>query len=287
MPHYLSVCAIFKDEASYLEEWLIFYDLIGVDHFYLYNNNSGDKFMAVLKPWIDRRRVTLHDWPQHPGQLRAYGHCLDHHKRDTRWIMYVDIDEFFFSPLKQHLPEILERYERFAGVAANWMLFGSSGHHTRPIGPVTLAYTRRAGLQFRISEQGMLRPGGDSTKLRDYYPQCSHIKSIVDASRANRVYSPHSFGYCDGSLTVDETGEPITSAPLYAFTEEPRADILRVNHYFSKSLEEYRAKLSRPRADSGTIYPNDWALMREERCNTLVDETILPIAHQISARLTR
>lgn len=285
MVHYLSVCAIFKDEAPYLAEWLTFYELIGVDHFYLYDNGSTDRPDQVLKPWLDRGLVTLHPWSHHPGQLRAYGHCLSRHWRQTRWLMFVDLDEFLFSPVDYHLPTVLERYEHFPGVAANWVMFGSSGHETKSDMPVTLAYTRRAGLEFRMVEKGMVRPGSDPAKLMDYYPQSCHIKTIVDAGRANTVLTPHSFGYRDGALTVDETGKPIVSAPLYALTEEPRIEVLRVNHYFSKSLAEYRAKLARPRADSGERYPLDWMLLKEKCCNTLQDETIFPIARQVAERL--
>ncbi|MSP89603.1 MAG: hypothetical protein EXQ92_12470 [Alphaproteobacteria bacterium] len=285
MAHYLSVCAIFKDEAPYLAEWLTFYDTIGVDHFYLYDNSSTDRPDLVLKPWLDRGKVTLHPWAQNPGQLRAYGHCLSYRWRQTRWLMFVDLDEFLFSPVDPHLPAVLTRYERFPGVGANWVMFGSSGHGTKPDAPVTLAYTRRAGLQFRMAERGMVRPGGDPAEVMDYYPQSCHIKTIVDAGRANTVLTPHSFGYRDGALTVDETGKPIASAPLYALTEEPRIEVLRVNHYFSKSLTEYRAKLSRRRADSGEGYPVDWMLLKEQRCNALPDETILPIARRVAERL--
>lgn len=59
MKHYLSVCCIFKDEAPYLEEWLRFYSLIGVEHFYLYDNDSTDAFKAVLAPWAAAGKVTL------------------------------------------------------------------------------------------------------------------------------------------------------------------------------------------------------------------------------------
>lgn len=31
---YLAVCAIFRDEAPYLAEWIEFHRLVGVEHFY-------------------------------------------------------------------------------------------------------------------------------------------------------------------------------------------------------------------------------------------------------------
>ena len=38
----IAVCAIFKDEAPYLLEWLAFHKMIGVDLFFLYDNDSSD-----------------------------------------------------------------------------------------------------------------------------------------------------------------------------------------------------------------------------------------------------
>ena len=38
----VSICAIFKNEAKYLREWIEFHKIVGVEHFYLYNNFSTD-----------------------------------------------------------------------------------------------------------------------------------------------------------------------------------------------------------------------------------------------------
>jgi len=48
--HFLSICTIFKNEARYLREWIEFHRLVGVDHFYLYENRSEDDFAPVLAP---------------------------------------------------------------------------------------------------------------------------------------------------------------------------------------------------------------------------------------------
>ena len=39
---------IFKDEAPFLQEWLTYHLTLGIDHFYLYQNNSTDNYMEVL-----------------------------------------------------------------------------------------------------------------------------------------------------------------------------------------------------------------------------------------------
>jgi hypothetical protein len=43
--HNLAVCAIFRDEAPFLDEWIRFHIGVGATHFYLYNNFSSDDFV--------------------------------------------------------------------------------------------------------------------------------------------------------------------------------------------------------------------------------------------------
>ena len=43
--YYLSILAIFKNEAMNLKEWIEHYILNGVEHFYLINNGSTDNFL--------------------------------------------------------------------------------------------------------------------------------------------------------------------------------------------------------------------------------------------------
>ena len=38
LQHELGVCAIFRDEARFLDEWISFHAGVGATHFYLYNN---------------------------------------------------------------------------------------------------------------------------------------------------------------------------------------------------------------------------------------------------------
>ena len=52
MKYQVSLCLIFKNEAPFLKEWLDYHLTIGVSHFYLYNNNSDDNYLDVIKPYI-------------------------------------------------------------------------------------------------------------------------------------------------------------------------------------------------------------------------------------------
>jgi hypothetical protein len=205
---YLSACAIFRDEAPYLAEWTEFHLLVGFEHLFLYNNLSEDGFADVLAPYLADGRVTLTDWPAYPGQITAYEDCIARHGEGWRWMAFVDIDEFVFSPQLRPVPEILSRYEHLPGLGVVWAIFGPSGHLTRPPGLAIESYVERIA--------GRRHP--------------RQFKSIVDPAAVTRCGGPHSFEYRD----------PAWPAPVPRFAGW---DELRVNHYLTRSEEEYRAKL--------------------------------------------
>jgi hypothetical protein len=39
----LAICAIFRDEAPHIAEWVAYHLMIGFDHFVLYDNKSEDR----------------------------------------------------------------------------------------------------------------------------------------------------------------------------------------------------------------------------------------------------
>jgi len=71
MKYRISLCLIFKNEAPFLKEWLDYHLSIGIDHFYLYNNNSDDDYMDIVKPYVDKGIVTLIEWPEPNSQFKC------------------------------------------------------------------------------------------------------------------------------------------------------------------------------------------------------------------------
>ena len=85
----VAVCAIFKNEEPYLKEWLEFNHIIGVEHFYLYNNNSEDDYQTVLQPYIDNGLVTLIQWPHNQKQMECYMSCIEGYSKETKWLGFI------------------------------------------------------------------------------------------------------------------------------------------------------------------------------------------------------
>jgi hypothetical protein len=248
---YLAIGAIYRDEAPYLREWIEFHRLVGVERFFLYDNMSEDDHVEMLAPYLDAGTVTLRRWDLFPGQNQSYDHCLEAHRDDARWIAFVDLDEFLFSPTGRPLPEILREFEPWPGVGANWATFGDSGHLTKPPGLVIENYLHRSD---------------------DYRRNCP-IKSIVDPKRTLRCGgNPHFFLYEDSALAVDENKQPITAQD---HTEAISFDLLRVNHYVTKSRAERERKIARPVAFDGRIKNAERIRIRDRELNEVRDETIL------------
>lgn len=257
---YLSACAIFRDEAPYLREWIAFHQLVGVEHFYLYDNRSSDRGPELLAPYVETGVVTLRPWPLHPGQLAAYFDAIVRARQsgDTHWLAFLDIDEFLYSPTGRAVADLLPAYGAFPGVGVNWCVYGTNGHTAKPDGFVIENYTRRT----------------DDEALN------CHIKSIVQPARTalRRPADPHHFSYVHG-LAVNEAMHPI----MGPFSRPPSHELLRVNHYWSKSADEAIAKAGKHRSDNGEL--RDVSALLDEDLNAVEDTSILGYVPALKERL--
>lgn len=124
----VSICGLFKNEGRFLKEWLDFHIAVGVDHFYMYNNNSDDNYLDVLKDYMEDGIVELIDWPQKFPQMPAYKDCFAKAKNETKWLGYIDIDEFVCPKYEISIKDWLKKYSNYPSVLMYWKSFGTGGH---------------------------------------------------------------------------------------------------------------------------------------------------------------
>lgn len=224
--HYLAVCAIAKDEGPYFKEWIEWHLSQGVDHFYIYDNESSDGTREILQPYIDSGVVEYKYWPGHRRQLAAYDDCLNHYRLASRWIAFIDLDEFIVPIKDASIPAFLKRFEAFAAVEINWLVYGSGGHKTKSPGTMMERFRFHSLPGHRLNR---------------------HVKSIVNPREVFTMIGCHEAAKISGSI-ADSHGQPVTKN----FRErEPQQDIIRINHYAVRSYEEFLEKQARGRA-SGT-----------------------------------
>lgn len=215
----LSICAIFRDEARYLPEWIDFHLKQGVEHFYLYDHLSEDCPEDTLEPYIAKGIVEIIKHSHKPIsythwnsiQCCAYMDCIKRCKDQTRWCAFIDTDEFLFSPQKRPLIDVIEEYREFAGICVNWVMYGTSNIELLPAQKITDFLVWRSKFDT---------------------PTNTHVKSIVNPKRIKACHNPHFFIYQPGFYGVDENGNPIYSQR----SQKHSVNTLRINHYWSRDL---------------------------------------------------
>jgi len=256
--HYFTIGAIFKDEAPYLAEWIEFHLLPGAEKFFLYNNKSTDNFLPVLMPYIQQGIVELRHWKYPPpSQVEAYHACIQTFGPYARWMAFIDIDEYLFPINDEPFIDVLRRYEDHPGVAIHWKPFATSGHVLTPTGLTLENFTRA---HENISDT---------------------VKIIIDPRQIERFTTPHSASFMNGQSAVTEDFKPIHTPNRY----EPASNILRINHYWTRSVEEFTIKNDR----GDTIgEPNKYnvkvLISREHHC-TMNDTLIQRYLPELKARL--
>jgi hypothetical protein len=127
-----------------------------------------------------------------------------------------------------------------------------------PAGPVTEAYLRR--------EDGVNR----------------HIKSIVNPRRVVRAPDTHHWLYQFADWAVDERKRPIDGPKPVPAT----ADILRINHYHSKSLQDGEKKVRRSNQDNIiSPYTVEGWHQRDQTLNAVEDLCIQRFVPELKRRL--
>lgn len=235
--NYLALCCIVKDEDPFLSEWFMYHALAGVEHFYVYDNESAVPAAnnPVLAALVRAGRATVHEIQGRHRQYAAYDHCFKTYAQDNFWIGALDLDEFVYQARPEgreaewlDFRPFLAEFEDQAGLGLNWSTMCSSGHLKRPQGLVTATYREKL-------------LGTDNSD--------HHIKTLLRAACfAGTSPNPHNFAVRPGASVVNEKHHPIPPERPFFPPFNERAWIY---HYFFKSQEDFESKAYRGRADVG------------------------------------
>ncbi|KAI7846321.1 hypothetical protein COHA_000158 [Chlorella ohadii] len=259
---YVALCLSVKDEWAELPEWVEHHLKVGVGKMYILDDGSQPPMSTVLAPYIASGAVEYH-WfegvPQPPQpfaapspaaaervgagaaapvlpellsgfnysngerfQLFAYDWCMQHHRNDHTWMGFVDVDEYIILRADiPSLPELLQRYEQFGGLALFSKIFGTNGHKTRPAGGTRQGFTKCA-----------------PAMQKEYYKTIANLHYVLPTIGK---FGPHAFRMRDGAKTVNSRGLTVISGE----SERVVKDEIFLHHYWTRSEEEFAAKLQR------------------------------------------
>lgn len=251
------ICSIFKNESPYIKEWIEYHLLIGVEHFYLYNNNSTDNFMEVLQPYIDEGIVTLTEWKEIPGQISSYKHWYENYRHETNWCSFIDLDEFICLTKDINIREWLARHKKYPCYAIYWKMFGTSGKIDSNKNRLIIEQYTSCWSNLSAGTKIIYNTNYDIAK---FYTSMMHKLNVKYLGLT--IPPINTFGYF------------INNWDIHRFKKK-EIDI-QCNHYWSKSYKEYLNKHKRGDAvwNNGESQRNQEMFLWHEHFNRSKDYNI-------------
>ncbi|XP_062086827.1 glycosyltransferase family 92 protein Os08g0121900-like [Humulus lupulus] len=161
---HLCASTMVYNAGKFLKEWVMYHSKIGVDKFILYDNDSSDDIKNVVQELNDEGfDVTTIFWVWPKTQEAGFSHSAVHSKDSCTWMIYVDVDEFIYSPswidsskpskwmLKSLLPPLLptDQSSDIGQISIRCNEFSPSSQRSHPIEGVTQGYTCRRNVEQR------------------------------------------------------------------------------------------------------------------------------------------
>lgn len=270
----LAICAVARDEARSIAQWVAFHLLQGADLVRVLDDGSTDgttdllHAMAAIDP-----RIEVAPWHREgdnfdAAQQKAYGEAALEMAGRFAFIACIDIDEYLHASdgriLSDHLAGIAPD---IAAIAVGETLFGSSGHGEPGPGLVIERFTRCAP------------PGDEAGRW---------FKTIARPEQVERYDSVHSVVLRGGRYVMADL------APLERQGHHPgqaaRAaqGVIALHHYRVKSLGEFREKQHRWRdRDITPRYADMYYVETELAANRAENASLRAHAPALRAMLAR
>ena len=252
-----------RDELD-LHEWIAYQFAIGVEHVHLFDNESVTPVAKRFRAWINDGKVSVESIRGRKVQSRAYQRYVE--ARFSKWVAFVDADEFILPYDTDDVKEILCEFEDYGGLVVSWQVFGSNGYIARPGGLVIESYTKTGTNDFDLVNH-----------LSDRRPVCHQYKTIAQPEFIKRVVTPHYFTYRSGRSAVKTNGALVSPTMLTV----PCVERIAINHYMNKSAEDFRLKQERRGGESGKPRTEAAWLDIENGSNQIEDTRILRFVPEV------
>ena len=169
---------------------------------------------------------------------------------ETEWMAFIDTDEFIRSVDETPVTGILDAMpDNAAAVLCPWIIYNANGQIAKEPGPVRERFTKTV-------------PWPWVGRMPDW-------KSIARPAFVTSMSAHTPVKMADGAVLVDAYGRIVEDKPALP------ADRLVVDHYYTKSYEEWLARLPKGSCDPFSARRMEWF------------ETLNPDMAEAMAALTR
>lgn len=207
VPKFCVAATQIKNCSRYVENWILYHMHIGVEYFYIFDNNSTD--VDELKAVLEKYPVTYVHWPMQyrivrhsgiSGQTCAQNIAL--YKYNHAFVALTDVDEYIYMNDGKNLIDVLSDVDLGArsGILMKCQWFGCG---------------RRATYDDDFLEKLVYKKGSIQSHRQGGGP-----KGIVHPPNVD-MYSVHRVS----------RGKPMVHL---------NEDVVRFNHYFTLTLDTYK-----------------------------------------------
>ncbi|WP_102959839.1 glycosyltransferase family 2 protein [Mangrovicella endophytica] len=239
-PRRILLAATMRNEGPFILEWVAYHRSIGFTDIVISSNDCIDASPALLDRLQALGLVTHLSSSFAPGekpQLAAYARLEQLPVvAASDWAMVLDADEFLNIHVGSgRVTDLIDAVPEATGILVNWRIFGASGHETFEPGLVTERFTRAApqGHGVNLSFKTLFRNiDAYACKLMPHqprYPAAERLGAMHYVDGAGRTLPAYFFDESRDSFLQSEPG-----AVSFALAQ--------VNHYNTRSAEDYRVK---------------------------------------------
>jgi hypothetical protein len=204
-----AVCAIIRNEHRFIREFAEHHLRIGFDRVYLFEDTGSESHAGL----INDSRVVLRRFedcgiPAETGfrQMDLYIWFLKAYRKTVSWCAFIDADEFIVLNDGITLAGLTDRFKQYPAIALYWKVYNANGHIARPDLPVMEAYTQ-------------------TVKWYRHWD----FKSFANLKKAGKWLNNHCI----------EDVVDVNATPVAGMYEKPVYGAAHINHYYTKSWEDF------------------------------------------------
>lgn len=144
-----------------MKEWVMYHAKIGVQRWFIYDNNSDDDIENVIS-FLQSvgYNISQHLWPWVKTQEAGFAHCALQARSSCDWVGFIDVDEFFNVKIKGGMHGVIWHHAKpgsnVGEIRTPCYSFGPSGLREVPKEGVAVGYTCR--LAARERHKSIVRP---------------------------------------------------------------------------------------------------------------------------------
>ena len=213
----VALVCIAKNEDPYIQEWIEYHTKLGFDHVFVFMNDWRTDY--------EHPQMTKHVIDGLNQQRQAYSDFLSMYRNEYDWAAFFDVDEFLVLKKHDNVKDYLSNYINYGAIGINWTFFGNNGH-TEVVDGEYSQLKRFTKRQIGIDQ---------------------HVKTILQLKTGWGMDVHHP----SGNLVDSEHRQ--FRGPFNPYGTD---NIAQLNHYWSKTPDEFARKCDRGRADTPTIKVN-------------------------------